>query len=127
MVNLIRVAALFTAMAFSAVSVGVVPTAQAQGLEYCRDLGVMVQHTDVGLIVRALRGRGVAGQIGLQPDDLLFAVDGYHPDSLDDLHRVLFTGADHVDHDIDILRGNQHLHVMVFHDHGEIFAHGVLQ
>ncbi len=103
------------------------PAAHAQGsLEYCEDLGVMVQHISGGMVVRALRGRAVARQIGLRPGDIIFAVDGSHPDSLADLHRVLFTGADEVDHDLDILRGPAHLHAAVFHNHGQIFVHTAL-
>jgi S1-C subfamily serine protease len=103
------------------------PVAQAQGsLEYCEDLGVLVQHVGGGMVIRAMRGRATARQLGLRPGDLIFAVNGSHPDSIADLHRALFTGADEEDHDLDILRGNAHLHAAVFHSHGQIFVHTAL-
>jgi S1-C subfamily serine protease len=103
------------------------PTAQAQGsLEYCEDLGVLVQYTNAGMIVRAMRGRAIARQLGLRPGDLIFAVNGSHPNSIADLHRLLFTGADDEDHDLDILRGSLHLHAMVFHHGGQILVHTTL-
>ena len=129
--KLARVALLFAAMAFSgtAATVADVSVAEAQGgMEYCPDLGVLVQHTDAGLFVRAIRGRGAASQLGLRSGDLIFAVNGNHPDTLSDLHRVLFTGADLEDHDLDILKANgQHVHALVFHDHGTIQVHRIVQ
>ena len=97
--------------------------AMAQGLEYCRDLGVLVQSTDGGLWVRAMRGNAAARALGIRPGDLIFAVNGSHPESLSDLHRVLFTGGDNEDHDLDVLRGNRHLHALVFHVNGEVLVH----
>jgi len=100
--------------------------AMAQGFEYSPDLGVLVEHTGGGFVVRAMRRGAFARQLGLRPGDLVFAVNGDHPDSLNDLHRVLFTGADEEDHDLDILRNGRHLHASVFHAHGEIFVHTAL-
>lgn len=102
------------------------PAAVAQGFEYCPDLGVLVEHTGGGFVVRAMRRGAFARQLGLRPGDLVFAVNGAHPDNLNDLHRVLFTGADEEDHDLDILRSGRHLHASVFHSHGEIFVHTAL-
>jgi hypothetical protein len=101
-------------------------SAQPSSFEYCADLGVLVQRLDAGLFVRVLRGKPIARTLGLRPGDLVFAVDGEHPTSLDNLHRVLFTKADNVDHDLDILRGDSHLHAAVFHVDGEIFVHTAL-
>jgi hypothetical protein len=101
-------------------------SAQPSNFEYCADLGVLVQRLDAGLFVRVLRGKAIARTLGLRPGDLIFAVDGEHPTSLDELHRVLFTKADNVDHDLDILRGDAHLHAAVFHVDGEIFVHTAL-
>jgi S1-C subfamily serine protease len=100
--------------------------AMAQGFEYSPDLGVLVEHTGGGFVVRAMRRGAFARQLGLRPGDLVFAVNGDHPDTLNDLHRVLFTGADEEDHDLDILRNGRHLHASVFHAHGEIFVHTAL-
>ncbi len=100
--------------------------AMAQGFEYCPDLGVLVEHTGGGFVVRAMRRGAFARQLGLRPGDLVFAVNGDHPDTLNDLHRVLFTGSDEEDHDLDILRNGRHLHASVFHSHGEIFVHTAL-
>jgi S1-C subfamily serine protease len=102
------------------------PAAMAQGFEYSPDLGVLVEHTGGGFVVRAMRRGAFARQLGLRPGDLVFAVNGDHPDSLNDLHRVLFTGADEEDHDLDIFRNGRHLHASVFHSHGEIFVHTAL-
>ena len=126
--KMVRVAWLVGAMAFSgaAVSVASAPIAEAQGIEYCPDLGVLVQHANEGMYVRGFRGGSVAQQIGLRRGDLVFAINGNHPDSLDDLHRVLFTGGDDEDHDLDIFRGGQHLHTMVFHHDGHILTHSTL-
>ena len=122
--GVLLLAAMVTAGA--AASVARAPTAEAQGMEYCPDLGVLVQHSDGGMFVRAFRGGSLAREIGLQRGDLVFSINGNHPDSLDDLHRVLFTGADNEDHDLDILRNGRHLHAMVFHDHGHILVHSTL-
>jgi S1-C subfamily serine protease len=125
----IRSVALVGAMTLSVATVTSFqpPAAQAQGsLEFCEDLGVLVQHISGGMVIRAMRGRATARQIGLRPGDIIFAVNGSHPDSLADLHRVLFTGADEEDHDLDILRGNAHLHAAVFHNNGQIFVHTAL-
>ena len=126
--KILRVAVLFAAMAVSgtAVSVTSAPAAEAQGMEYCRDLGVLVEHTGAGLLVRALRGNAAARQIGLRPFDIIFSINGSHPGSLSDLHRVLFTGGDDEDHDLDIFRGGQHVHSMVFHHDGNIMVHSAL-
>jgi S1-C subfamily serine protease len=101
--------------------------AEAQPLQYCRDLGVLVQSMDGGLWVRAMRGGATARMLGIRPGDLIFAVNGTHPDSLNDLHRVLFTGGDNEDHDLDVLRGGRHLHALVFHVNGEILVHQSLR
>jgi len=101
-------------------------SAQPSNFEYCPDLGVLVQRLDAGLFVRVLRGKAIARTLGLRPGDLIFAVNGEHPASINDLHRVLFTGADNEDHDLDILRGDSHLHAAVFHVDGEIFVHTAL-
>jgi S1-C subfamily serine protease len=100
--------------------------AQPTSIEFCPDLGVLVQRVDAGLFVRVLRGKAIARTLGLRPGDLIFAVNGEHPASINDLHRVLFTGADNEDHDLDILRGDSHLHAAVFHVDGEIFVHTAL-
>ena len=100
--------------------------AQPTSFEFCPDLGVLVQRVDAGLFVRVLRGKAIARTLGLRPGDLIFAVNGQHPSSINDLHRVLFTGADNEDHDLDILRGDSHLHAAVFHVDGEIFVHTAL-
>jgi S1-C subfamily serine protease len=100
--------------------------AQPASFEYCPDLGVLVQRVDAGLYVRVLRGKAIARTLGLRPGDLIFAVNGEHPASINELHRVLFTGADNEDHDLDILRGDAHLHAAVFHVDGEIFVHTAL-
>ena len=98
-------------------------TAVAQGREFCPDLGVLVLHVDGGMQVLALRA-GVGRNLGLRSGDVIFAVNGEHPDSLSQLHHALFAGADSEDHDIDILRGNAHLHAMIFHVEGHVFARG---
>jgi S1-C subfamily serine protease len=101
-------------------------TAEAQGLEYCRDLGVMVQHVPAGLSVVALRGGGVGRQLGLRRGDLIWAVDNAHPDTLDQVHEMIFLGADGAVHDLDVLRGAAHLHTGIFHMHGIVVTQGTL-
>lgn len=93
----------------------------AQGLERCYDLGVMVQHVDDGFIVRSVMRGGIANELGLSRGDLIFALDGQHPNSLDDLHRIIFSGADRSIHDLDVLRGGRHLHAAVYHLGDRVF------
>ena len=103
------------------------PATEAQGLEYCRDLGVMVQHVPQGMAVVSLRGGGVARQLGLRRGDIIWGVDGSHPNSLDELHSMLFSGADGAMHDLDVFRGAMHLHTGVFHMNGLILTRGTLR
>lgn len=100
--------------------------AHAQGMEYCPDLGVFVQHVNGGMQIRAMRRDSIVRQLGLRPGDLIFGVDGRHPDSINELHAMLFAGADNVDHDLDILRGPAHLHAAIFHQSGRVFVHVAL-
>lgn len=125
MFKAVRTVLLLASMALAGGSATfVAPTAAvAQGMEFCPDLGVLVQHVDGGMLVRAVRG-GVARNLGLQRGDVIFAVNGEHPDSLSQLHHALFAGSDNEDHDIDVLRGNSHLHAMIFHVEGHVFARG---
>lgn len=124
----IRLGLLIGVLAFGTSTASLVPArdAHAQGFEYSPDLGVLVQHVNAGMLVRAMRRAAFARQLGLQPGDLIFAINGQHPDSLSDIHNMLFTGADDEDHDLDVLRGGQHLHAAVFHHGGEILVHGSL-
>lgn len=101
-------------------------TATAQSLERCEDLGVMVQHVKDGYIVRSLVQGGVAEELGLTRGDLVFAVDGTQPSSLDELHRIIFSGADKAMHDLDVLRGEKHLHTAVYHVGNRIYISGKL-
>lgn len=101
-------------------------TAEAQGIEYCRDLGVMVQHVPAGMSVVALRGGGVGRQLGLRRGDIIWAVDNAHPDTLDQVHEVIFRGADGAVHDLDVLRGAAHLHAAIYHMHGIVMTQGTL-
>lgn len=89
--------------------------AEAQGLERCGDLGVMVQHVSEGFVVRSVMRGGIANELGLSRGDLIFAIDGEHPQSLDDLHQMIFRGADRSIHDLDVLRRGQHLHAAIYH------------
>lgn len=125
MLKSIRMGMLVGLMALSGAGTTVVaPTpAVAQGLEYSAALGVLVQHSGAGMLVRVVRG-GVARQLGLQPGDLIFAINGNHPDSLSDLANALFAGADNEDHDMDVIRSGQHLHALLFHVHGQVYMHG---
>ena len=113
------------ALALGAGVTGTLPatTAHAQQMEYCPDLGVLMQHVDAGMIVRAMRRAAFAKALGLRPGDLIFAINGQHPDSITQIHDMLFTGADNEDHDLDILRGGRHLHAAVFHLNGQIYVH----
>jgi len=125
MFKTVRTVLLLASMAFAGGSATfVAPTAAvAQGMEFCPDLGVLVQHVDGGMMVRVVRG-GVARNLGLRPGDLIVAVNGEHPDSLSQLHHALFSGGDNEDHDIDVLRGNSHLHAMIFHIEEHVFMRG---
>ncbi len=101
--------------------------AMAQQLEFCPDLGVLVSHSGGGLTVQGMRrGFPITRQLGLRPGDLIFAINGQHPNSLSQLHGVLFAGADNEDHDIDVLRDGAHLHAAVYHVNGQVFARSTL-
>lgn len=102
------------------------PAVEAQGFEYCRDLGVMVQHVPTGMSVVALRGGGIGRQLGLRRGDIVWGVDGSHPDSLNEIHTMIFRGVDGAVHDLDVLRGSAHLHAAVFHMHGVVLTRGTL-
>lgn len=114
----------FVMLAVAGGAAGVVSTArpaEAQGLERCADLGVMVQHVNDGFIVRSVMRGGIASELGLSRGDLIFAIDGEHPDSLEALHRVIFRGADRAIHDLDVLRGGQHLHAAIYHINDRVY------
>lgn len=89
--------------------------ATAQSFERCADLGVMVQHIDSGFVVRSVMRGGIANELGLTRGDVVFAIDGQTPNTLDDLHRAIFSGADRAIHDLDVLRGGRHLHAAIYH------------
>jgi C-terminal processing protease CtpA/Prc len=100
---------------------------QAQlALERCDDLGVMVQYVNGGFVVRSMLPGGIAEGMGLMRGDLIFAVDGRPPRSLDDLHAVLFSGEDNALHDLDVLRGDAHLHTSIYHLRGRVYFSGTL-
>ncbi len=110
----------------SAVTTTLPRPAMAQGMEYCPDLGILVERTSGGFLVRAQRRAAITRRLGLQPGDLIFAINGQHPSSLSQLHNALFSGADNEDHDVDVLRGGQHLHAAIFHVNGELLVHAAL-
>lgn len=97
--------------------------AHAQPMEYCPDLGVLVSHGDGGLVVQGMRRVAIARQLGLRPGDVIFAINGQHPDTLSQLHSMVFSGADNEDHDLDVLRGGRHLHTAIFHVNGQVLTH----
>jgi S1-C subfamily serine protease len=128
MSRILRTLAVLLTLAGAASTLAVVAPspAAAQSLEKCEDLGVMVQHVKDGYIVRSLVAGGVAEEIGLTRGDLIFAVDGKQPASLDELHRIIFSGADNAQHDLDVLRGEAHLHTGVYHIGSRIYISGKL-
>ena len=100
-----------------------VPAAAQGAREYCPDLGVLVERADGGLRVRQIRRSAAAEQLELEEGDLLVRINGRRPDSVSELHEVLFTGADHEDHELVIERDGEYLRALVFHDHGQVMVH----
>ncbi len=92
--------------------------------EFSPDLGAVVEVTPDGIRVQAVRKNAGIPGLDLQAGDLIFGVNGKHPDKIKDLHDLLFTGADNEDHDLDVIRrGAGHVHYMIFHVGDKMFVH----
>jgi S1-C subfamily serine protease len=92
--------------------------------EYSPDLGAVIELTPDGIRVQAVRkGAGVDG-LDLQAGDLIFGINGKHPESTKDLHNALVSGGDNEDHDVDVIRrGAGHVHYMLFHVGDKLYVH----
>jgi hypothetical protein len=98
--------------------------AAAPVTEYSADLGAVIELTPDGIRVQAVRkGAGIEG-LDLQPGDLVFGINGKHPETTKALHDALTSGGDNEDHDVDVIRrGTGHVHYMLFHVGDKLYVH----
>ena len=97
----------------SATAATVAPTqAEAQRAAECRSLGLRIQRTPAGATVTAVL-RGVGRSAGFAVGDVVYALSNERVNSAQEIDDELLSGPD-TEHDVDVLRGTQHLHITVF-------------